>query len=48
MRNESQRKYVNRSYRRSYDTDGSGIRNTTTGFSIQTPPQQQSQQQHKS
>ena len=50
MRNEPQRNYRNRSSRRSYDTDGSSIRYTTTSISIQTPQQsQQSQQQeHKS
>jgi hypothetical protein len=49
LRNESQCNFSNRSCRRSYDTDGSSIRYTTTGFGVQTPQQsQQSQQQHKS
>ncbi len=51
LRKEPQCNFSNRSCRRSYDTDGSSIRYTTTGFGVQTQtPQQsqQSQQQHKS
>ncbi len=39
LRNEPQCNFSNRSCRRSYDTDSSSIRYTTTSFGIQTPQQ---------